>query len=112
MMPLNDPNTAIALVKGLVDAIQYPAFVTSPTFGVVACNKSAKSIKCPTNNEAWSDGDVVDVSNKKYRVVRKKLNHKTDFILVELHSVTDLAERLKFAGDVLDKALLSVNGVY
>jgi hypothetical protein len=105
-MPLKDPNTAIALVRGLVDAIQCPAFVTSPSNGLVTCNKAAKSIKGKNlSTIQMSDGQIVDISGKQYKVISKKLNHKTDCILFELHDVTDPAERLKFAGALLDKAL-------
>lgn len=105
-MPLKDPNTAYALVRGLVDAIQHPAFVISKSVGLVACNKSAKSIKGKDlSSLQMSDGQIVDIGDKQYRVISKKLNHKTDCVLFELHDVTDPAVRLKSAGALLDKAL-------
>lgn len=105
-MPLKDPKTATALVKGLVDAIQCPAFVFSPSIGLVTCNKAAKSIKGQDLLSIQKlDGQVIDISGKKYRVISKKLNHKTDCILFEMHDVSEASDRLKFAGAVLDKAL-------
>lgn len=104
-MSPTDPNTARALVRGLVDAINYPAFVTSPTLGIVACNESAKALKRDWLNNSWTDGDVVEISEKEFRVISTKLNHKTDCVLFELHDITGPQERLKFAGALLDKAL-------
>lgn len=105
-MPLKDSKTATALVRGLVDAIQCPAFVASPSIGLVACNKAARGIKGQDLSAMQMlDGQIVDVSGKKYKVISKKLNHKTDCVLFELHDVSEASDRLKFAGAVLDKAL-------
>ena len=105
-MPLKDPKTANALVRGLVDAIQCPAFVASPSIGLVACNKAARSIKDQDLSEILMlDGQIIVVNGKNYKVISKKLNHKTDCILFELHDVSEPSDRLKFAGAVLDKAL-------
>jgi len=105
-MPLKDPDTAKALVKGLVDAIQCPAFIMSASQGMIASNKAARILKGQDISELQSmDGHVVRVSGKPYKVISKKLNHKTDCILFELHDVTEPAERIKFASTVLDKAL-------
>lgn len=109
-MPLKDHAIANALVRGLVDAIQCPAFVTSPSLGLVACNRAAKSIKDKDlSTIQMYDGKVIEANQKQYKVISKKLNHKTDCILFELHDVTDPTDRLKFAGSVLDKAL---NGAF
>jgi hypothetical protein len=105
-MPLKDPDTAKALVKGLVDAIQNPAFVVSPTIGTVASNKLARNIQSKDLlHSTWNDGDIIESNGKQYRVVGKKLNHKTDCILFELHDITHAADRMKYAGSILDKAM-------
>lgn len=105
---LRNDNTALALVHGLIDILTCPSYVISPTYGFVAWNQAAKDLKkhgCNVQKLNLSDGDEIDCADKKYRLLKKPLNHKTDFVLCELHDVTSPAARIKYAGHMLDLAM-------
>ena len=101
-------SAAIALVCGLVDVIPIPAFVTSPTIGFITSNKLAKRLAksgLDLYDSNIFDGQLLTHGNREYKVCSKKLNHRTDFVLNELHDVTTSVKRMQYAGMILSQAI-------
>ncbi|MBS1722288.1 MAG: hypothetical protein JSS66_04690 [Armatimonadetes bacterium] len=97
-----------ALVHGLVDAIQHPAFIISPSQGFIVSNESAKSLRSKgldVQAQHWEDGQIAMCNEETYRTIGKRLNHKTDFILFELHNICSPLDRMRAANQVLDAML-------
>lgn len=95
------------LVRGLVDILPYPACIVSAAVGLVAMNTKAEELfsQGMDSELVVREGDTIDFGDSRYCVVRKNLNHSTDFVLCELHSGSNPIDRIRASTRRLDRAL-------
>lgn len=96
------------LVQGLVDIMPYPAYIVSKAAGLVAINDKATELVRQGLDTGQVSDDGVSLGDLHYSVVRKNLNHSTDFVLCELHSGDSPTDRIRASTRRLDHVLSEV----